>query len=202
MPPPNGHLRLLRPAVIEIRYDTRGKFKRDVRFYRRVLGLNKPAPQDSDTIYSFPVGMIPIGWKKQDMELRLVLQTKKPIGKKRTIIYWEVSGGQGINAHDSLQAAIDTLTNTTVRPRYILAEKDVIARFTTGDYERALLADGNTSSENLVGLVVNPPFPRLFGKSKDPTPVPATSHSLPIGIISISLLIGLLAGWGLNRLLS
>jgi hypothetical protein len=168
-------IRLVRPAIIELRFKNPSFYNKQIGLYCRALRLNPPAPAtaapDSAT---FPVGLAPQGGVVKDMALRFILLKNNRHGEKRTITYWEApAAGTPEAAYDSIQAVSNVLQSQGFTVVEKLPKKE---RTNTlkGKAIQTLLDDG---SGNLVGLVINPPFP--FVKS-DTTTKTVKSINTPI----------------------
>ncbi|TVT40126.1 hypothetical protein FNT36_11545 [Hymenobacter setariae] len=209
--------KLIRPAVIELRFSNKKQYIRHVRAYRRALGITKPfnPPKpptpysQADSSFSCQVGMIPKGWKDPDMQLRFVLLAKKKIGKNRTVIYWEVK-------KPNLPSVTDTFTNklgyrvvdpphSTVTPpspdsiQTILSLTDSKEDTSSTSFAAEALTAAAIKDGNNVGLVINPPYPRYTDGSGGPG-IPAIPSGFSLLSLGLTLLVGLLAGWGFTRL--
>lgn len=146
-------VKLIRPAVIEFRFNKVKAYEQQIRLFKRAL---KP-----DTVivkYSacyFPITVTPGGTQKE-MELRFVLLKKAQLGNTRTIVYWEVP-------RDSMRWTSDSLVT---RHGFKVLEKIQIQPIDSSSQTllEATSDPGFLASKGMdrtLGLVVNPPYPTL-----------------------------------------
>jgi hypothetical protein len=186
-PPP-----LLRPAVIAIRYHTEARFDTAVSIYQRALGIpGYPGPGAHTR--NFDVGSGPV----KDMQLHLSY-TNGGNKANRTVVYWEVSGKWYKNLYDyhaNLRGPhryVQVEVPDSLHPRPFKTAEAGATTLRAGT-DQSLLRDG---SDNLVGLVINPPVPtftktRLIPgmlRTKEPH---RADYLVPIAC----LLVGVLLGW-------
>lgn len=207
--------RLIRPAIIELRFSNKKQYVRHVRAYRQALGIRKPfnPPKHqnpytkADSSFAFRVGMVPKGWKDKDIELRFVLLAKEKIGKNRTVVYWEVKKPNLQAVTDTLGTlgyrVIDPLHYTTIPPspdsvQTVLSltdNKEDTSSTSLTTQARTTNAATAAADGNNVGLVINPPYPR-YADSPGGSELWKEVSILPLGI---ALIVGLVAGWGFTR---
>ncbi len=196
-------VRLLRPAVIEFRFNKTKAYKQQLRIFKRAL---KPAATEivaKDSSCYFPITVAP-GGNQRDLELRFVLLKKAQLGNTRTIVYWQV-------ASDSLKWTSDSLV---ARHGFRVLEK--IQTQPIDGSDQTLLANASDNalisangSDRTLGLVVNPPYPlTALGKHTaadsapvDATPRPAGEAASSYNYVAwVGCLVALLVGFMVGRL--
>jgi hypothetical protein len=204
-------VRLLRPAIIEIRFRSRPKYDSQVKLYSKLLKLPTPSTSSIPDSVIMPLGFAAVGDSSQTLRLLLLKGNGNRQGMGRTITYWEVEGSGTPHAEDSIQKASNALVQSgngfqvvealpsQKEGSQVLASKEV----------QTLLKD---SDGNFVGLVINPPYPS-FTKKKHPsheartTEPPRQTESSPstgsskVLLIGLGVLIGLLIGWVIAKLM-
>jgi hypothetical protein len=196
--------RLVRPAITEIRFNVKKKYNDQVGLYSKLLGYTTPTPATNppDSVL-FPLNFAPAGDSLQ--ALRLVFLKGGRKGADRTITYWEVGGSGTTEAYDSIVKVRDMLLLPANGFKTVEGLPPKGPLLLKGKAVQTLLDDG---SGNLVGLVINPPYPS-FMKGHRPRPKAFSTDSLPhtesssssanVPLIGLGVLIGLLIGWGIAR---
>ena len=147
LPPP-----LLRPAIIELRYEDETKFKTAVTLYE---GLLYNAPEETlganRNIRTFRIGYSKLA-DHRDMLLRLTYPLDRlPSGADHTVLYWKVAGTDIRNLEALHNELARTLQSVEVPAAYEASSAPY------GPPARSLLQD--TVSGTLLGLTINPPVP-------------------------------------------
>ncbi|MGI4740941.1 MAG: hypothetical protein ACRYG7_37715 [Janthinobacterium lividum] len=198
--------KFIRPAVIEVRYGSKSQYTQDTALYSKLLGIKGAKLTAENSTYSVPVGVIHSGQKTPDIELRLVPVDATSVGANRTITYWEIEGSGTDDAAKKLDEAIKALE----KYHYVPAEKNTTVRYPNkGDYVQALLKNEADGADNMLGLVINPPYPRFTDKDnsshqtasfwgKAPTVLGLSGFVIGL-LFGLSIVVGLLLGWGVSR---
>jgi hypothetical protein len=194
-PPPSNPL--IRPAIIELRYETKPQFDNAVDLYKGLLSA-RIGSKVSDSIYAFTVGLDESAGRK-DLLLRLVCQKSTPILKPilegaHTIVYWKVPGkenGQLTAVDEALQKRPGAPLNPVEKPNDYLGNSAP-----EGKGQRSLLVDGVSGS--LFGLTINPPVPTVISQDDESAfwklVRKLESHGLTSNGSALGLLLFLLAG--------
>lgn len=195
-------VKLIRPAVIEFRFNNRSAYKQQLKLFKRALKPKATEITATDTTCYFPITANPKAAKKE-LTLRFALLKKKQLGNTRTIVYWEVPA-------DSLQWTSDSMVD---RHRFRVLEP--IPSKPPGAYNQTLLEATSdqvplvpNGRDRTLGLVVNPPYPtdNLHGKgtTADSTHVKTNPvgevGSSPSYFVWIGCVVALLIGFMVGRL--
>ena len=143
---------LLRPAIIELRYEDEAKFKTAVRLYQELLySVPEETPGGSGNFRTFRIGYSKFA-DHRDMLLRLTYSLGGlPSDADHTVLYWKVAGTDIGN--------LETLHNELAHTLQSVEEPAVyeVPSAPSGPPARSLLQD--TVSGTLLGLTINPPVP-------------------------------------------
>lgn len=155
IPPPPV---LLRPAIIEMRYQDKPHFEAAVELYSSILTYSEAfKPKGVDTVYVFKVGLLE-NHNRKDIMLRLTYPLKgpKPAINGQTFVYWYIQGADMESLNQAYAGIGVAATQEEPPATYPYQVREQPAAPIRG---RSLLKI--TESDSYLGLTINPPVPTI-----------------------------------------
>lgn len=195
----NPPVKLIRPAVIEFRFNKARAYEQQIRLFKRALKPDTVIVKDSACY--FPITVTPGGGK--EMELRFVLLKKAQLGNTRTIVYWQVPDDSLLWTSDNLVKGHGFKVFEKIQTQPIDGSSQTLLEATS---DPGFLP--TNGMDRTLGLVVNPPYPTIALYSKGSSAGSVNVKTKPAGeagsspnyFVWVGCLVALLIGFMVGRL--